>query len=153
MDQLVHPDRLRVGAVAEVIAHQALQLGEPSLGDAAQGLAQLEDRRVREAVVHVQALLAALDEPAFAQRLQMLRGIGQRKPDLVGERFDRPLALGEQLEKLEAVRAGEGLPDAGELSVQAVLEEAMRGVGGHGQVLFRLLEYVLSSLRWLGPPA
>src|SRR5438270_6315867 len=69
----------------------------------------------------------------------MLRRIGQRDPDLVGERLDAALALGEQLEQLQPVRAGQSLPDAGELSVEAVLEEAVRV--GHSQVLNRLVEY------------
>src|SRR5437660_12398791 len=86
-----------------------------------------------------EALLAALDQASLAQRLQMLRGVGQREPDLVGERLDAALALGEQLEQLEPVRAGQGLPDAGELSVEAVLEEAVRV--GHSKVLNILVEH------------
>src|SRR5439155_15147140 len=139
LDKLVHPHRLCAAAVAEVIAHQPLQLGEPALGHAAQRPAQLEDRRVGEPIADKEALLAALDQPSLAQRLQMLRGIGQRDPDLVGERLGAALALGEQLEQLEPVRAGQGLPDAGELSVEAVLEEAVRV--GHSQVINILVEY------------
>src|SRR5438477_505247 len=78
----------------------------------------------------------------------MLRRIGQRDPDLVGQRLDAALALGEQLEQLEPVRAGQRLPDTGELSVEAVLEEAVRV--GHSQLFSRLVECRLSNLHQAG---
>jgi hypothetical protein len=47
----------------------------------------------------------------------------------VGKRVDRSFPLREELEQLEPMRVADGLPDARELRVEAILEETVRGVG------------------------
>jgi hypothetical protein len=53
--------------------------------------------------------------------------------------------LREELQKLDPVRAGERLPDARELRVEAVLELAMTGAS-HISLFNRLLDYWMSSV-------
>ena len=118
----------------------SLELGQPTLGDDPDRLRQLEDRGIREPVVDEEALLAALDQAPLAEPLEVLRGVRHRDPGLARQRVDGALTLGEQLEDLQAVRAGERLPDAGELAVEAILEGAMRGGIPNHKVINRILE-------------
>jgi hypothetical protein len=92
---------------------------------------------MRQAVEHIQAFLAAVDQGRVPQCLEMLRRVGEGQPHLRRKGINRSLALGEQLEQLEAVWAGQGFPDSGELTVQAVFELSMRR---HTQVINTLLE-------------
>jgi hypothetical protein len=50
----------------------------------------------------------------------------ERGAGLVGQLVDGFLALREQVQELEAPGAGEGVADAGELTVEGVLEGAVR---------------------------
>ncbi len=128
--------RRGIRAVAEMFPDKAIKLGEPTFGDDADGMGEFEDRRVRKPVVDEEALLSALDQAGFPKREQVLRGVGERQACLPGERIDGTLALRQQLEELEAVRAGEALADAGELSVEAVFEGAVCGVVIHSQEIY-----------------
>ena len=89
-------------------------------------LRQLEDLGAGQPVEHEQAVLSAVDQRRLPERLQVLRGVGEREADFGRERVHRALALGEQLEHFQPVGAGERLADAGELAVEAVLEVAVR---------------------------
>ena len=95
-----------------------------------------EERRVGKPVVDVEAPLAALDETGLAQPLKVLRCVGDGEPDLAGQRLDGPIPLRQEFEKLEPMRAGERLADAGELAVEAVLEDAVGRIVAHSQVLY-----------------
>ena len=118
-----------------MVVDQPVEVGKASLGDNPECARQFEDRVVGEAVVDVEALLAALDQAGLAQSLEVLRGVGDREADLDRERLDGALALREELQNLEAVRARQRLPDAGELAVEAILEGAMGGVVAWSSVL------------------
>ena len=76
--------------------------------------------------MHEEAILAAVDQGRLAKRLKVLRRIGDGQPHLGGQRIDRALALREQLEHLEPMRIRQGLADAGEQTIEAILEDAMR---------------------------
>ena len=70
----------------------------------------------------MQAVFPTVDERRLPKRLEMLRCVGERQADLAREGLDRALSLGQQFQKLEAVRARERFTDTGELPVQPVLE-------------------------------
>ncbi len=121
-EKVSHPDRLRLRSDAEVLLHESLEIRQPSLGNTANRRTELEHRGIGQPVVHEQPILPTVDQSGLSQRLKMLRGIGEREPDLGGQRVHRALALREQLQHLNAVGTTHGLSDAGELGVQAVLE-------------------------------
>ena len=73
----------------------------------------------------MQPVFPTVDERRLPKRLEVLRCVGERQADLARERLDGAFSLGEQLQELEAVRARERLPDAGELRVQPILELTM----------------------------
>jgi hypothetical protein len=137
IEQFLHADGLGVGAVPEVLAHEAIEIGEASLSHGMKGGAEIEDRGIDEPVIDEEALFAALDQRGLSERLQMLRGIRQRQAHLGREGIDGAFALGEQFKHLDAVRAGEGFAEASELTVKAILEGAV-GVS-HSQVINRVL--------------
>ncbi len=110
--------QMRLGHVADV---------EPQLGDVLSA----------QAVVDELALAPVLDQARFAQCLEM--GARQAHVDarLLRERLHRLLALGEQFDQLEPLRAGERLADAGDVFVK----------GGLGDVGFHA--HTLTSVRLL----
>ena len=68
-----------------------------------------------QAVLHELAFLAADDEAGLLELLQVLGGVGDRRGGQLGEILDIALALGEQLQQVEAHRARQGGADAGEV--------------------------------------
>ena len=70
----------------------------------------------------MQAVFPTVDERCLPKRLKMLRCVGERQANLAREGLDGALALGQKFKDLEPVRARERLPDAGELTVQPILE-------------------------------
>jgi hypothetical protein len=109
-------------AALEVGAGDLLDLGEARLGEAAQRDEEPAHLVVGEAVLDVEALLLGLDEPRRPEHLQVLRGVGHRDGGLLGERLDGARALAQQVEQLDALGRRGGLPDAGELLVDASLK-------------------------------
>ncbi|MND06194.1 hypothetical protein D3C83_274390 [compost metagenome] len=51
----------------------------------------------------------------------MLRGVGNRQPDTLGQRFDASLALGEQLQDLQPMAVAKRLGDLGKAGKQCAL--------------------------------
>lgn len=125
LQQLVHRYRLGIAAIAEVLQHDPLEIRQASLGNRANDLGQLEDIGVGQPVADEQAVLPAVDERRVFERLQVLRRVGERQLHFRGQRLHRTFPLRQQLQDFEAVRIGEGLAEAGELPVEAVLELAM----------------------------
>ena len=80
-----------------------------------------QDGVIREAVEHELGLPPRRDEPGAAQVLQVLRGVGDREARALGEHLHAALALGDQLQQLEAVLVGDRLGDGGELDVEIAL--------------------------------
>jgi hypothetical protein len=72
LQQLPHRHGLGVVTMREVFTHQSIEIGKPLFRDRTQAAAQIGNGVVSEPVVHVQTLLAGLDEGGLAQRLQML---------------------------------------------------------------------------------
>ena len=60
-----------------MLTNEAIQVGELMFGDGPDGFRQGEDGGIRQAVEDEQALLPAVDEGRLAERLEMLRRIGQ----------------------------------------------------------------------------
>lgn len=112
------------------VADEPVQVREPVFSKRADGTADVVHRRVRKSIVDEEALFAAFHEGSLSQGLEMLRRVGERQSGFDRERVDGPFPLGQELEHLEPVWAREDLSDAGELSVQPILELAV-GVGGH----------------------
>src|SRR4029079_13811872 len=83
--------------------------------------------------------------------LKMLRSVGDGQTRLRGERLDGALPLRQQFEHFETVRTRERFPDTGEETVEAIFENSVRGAR-HKPVINRILEYGLSSGRFLLPP-
>src|SRR3712207_1481296 len=104
-----------------MLPYQTLELGEAPFGHAPHDAREIEDLRIGKAVGHKEPMLPALDEGGLFEGFEVLRGIRQRQSHFDRERVDRALALGEELEDLEAVRAREGLAEPRELAVQPVL--------------------------------
>jgi hypothetical protein len=73
----------------------------------------------------MQAVFPVVDERRLPKSLEMLRCVGERQADLAREGLNGTLSLGQKFQDLEAVRARERLPDAGELPVQPILELAV----------------------------
>jgi hypothetical protein len=71
----------------------------------------------RETVGHVQPGLLAVDKTCTTEHLQMMRGRRDTLTSLLGEGFDRPWPLRQEVEELETVRAGGRLADACDLFV------------------------------------
>jgi hypothetical protein len=124
--QLVELDWLCLGAISEMLANKAFEIGEPVFGDRSNGFGQLEDGGVGQTVENEQALFTTVDQRGVTKGLEMLRGIGERKVHLRRQGFDRAFALRQELEDFESMRARQGFADTGKLSVQAVLELSVR---------------------------
>ena len=86
-----------------------------------------------------QSLPSALHQACLLQRLQMLRGVRDGQTGLTGQRFDRPLSLGEQFEDFDTMWARKTLADPGVQTVQAVFEDPVIVVR-NSQALSILLE-------------
>jgi hypothetical protein len=142
-EQFPHANGFGVGAVPEVLADEVIEVGEAPFSDGVKSGAEVENRRVDEAVKDEQTIFAALDQRSLSQYLKMLRRIRQRQADLAGERINRAFALSQQLQYLDPVRAGERFAEPGELAVEAIFELAV-GIG-HGQVINRVLDHNSSS--------
>jgi hypothetical protein len=111
-----------------MLADQTLEIRQSALGDRSDRRGEAEDRLVGQAIRDEQAFLSTLDQGRLSQRLQMLRGVREREPQLGRQGINRPLPLREQLQNLEPVGTGERLADAGELPVETVFEAAMPAV-------------------------
>ena len=131
-EQFPHANGLGAGAVPEVLADEAIEVGETPFSDGVKGGTEVEDRRVDEPVIDEETFFAAHDQRGLSQHLKVLRCIRQRQADLGGERINRAFALSQQLQYLDPVRAGERFAEPGELPVEAIFEYAV-GIG-HGQV-------------------
>ena len=83
--------------MTELLADEALEVGEPALGNGADRAAQVEDHRLGEPVPHEEALLSALDQASAAKGLKVLGHVRDRKAGFPGEGVDGPFALGQQI--------------------------------------------------------
>ncbi len=61
-EQVPHPDRLRPRSVAEMLMHQPLEIREPSLRNAANGITDLEHRGIGQPVEHEQSIPSTVDQ-------------------------------------------------------------------------------------------
>src|SRR4029079_4543321 len=75
----------------------------------------------------------------------MLRPVRGGDPRLLGERFDCPLTLRQELEEFDAHGTAQRLAELGVMPVEAVFEMPVCSVG-HIQVINRSFEYALSPL-------
>jgi hypothetical protein len=70
------------------------------------------------------ALAPRGDQVCVEKHAQMGAGVLDGHLDLVGDVLDGALALGEEVEQLEPLRAGEGVADPGEVGVELVFLDA-----------------------------
>ena len=108
---------------------------------------------VRQSIRHVQAGLLSLDQTRASEHLQMVRGRRDALAGLVGERFDGPRALRQEVEELETAR---DWPWPGRCGRSARRPKSSReggrllycGIGGVGHnsnnQTYLLFEYALS---------
>jgi hypothetical protein len=120
--ELVVANRLKRTAFFEVLARHLLDLGQPRFRQASQLEKELAHVRVREPVRDVQARLLGLDQMGASEHLQVVRSRRDTLAGLVGERFDRPVSLGQEIEELETVWARCGLADARDILVDSALQ-------------------------------
>src|SRR4030095_5534031 len=126
-------------ALLQILARDVLDFCQPCLRQASQLEKELADVRVGEPVGHVQTGLLCLDETHPSEHLQMVRGCRDALARLVGEGFDGPWPLRQEVEKLETAWAGGGLADACDLFVDSVLQGCRSG--GHIQIIKLSFEY------------
>jgi hypothetical protein len=113
-----------------VVTHKPIEFSQLMFGHCPNRATDVIYGGVRKAIVHEDPVLPGLDQSRLPQGLQVLRGVGQGQPDFLRERIDGALTLGQQFQNLQAVGAGEGLANASELTVEAVLEHTVR-IGCH----------------------
>jgi hypothetical protein len=140
LQQIGHRDGLGVRAVGKMFADEAIEFRAALLRHLSQRNAQLGDGVIGEPIPHEQLFFPAVNESRTPERLEMLRGVGERYSALFRERLDRAAALCQQLEELDPDRTRQRLAQLGEVPVEAVLEVTMCGVGLI-QVINSLLEY------------
>jgi hypothetical protein len=104
-------------ALRQVLAGHLLDFCQPGLCQTSQPKKEFPDVWVSEPVRHVQAGLLSLNQAGASEHLQMVRGRSDALTGLVGERFDRPCALGQEIEEFKAIRARRGLADTRQLLV------------------------------------
>ena len=107
LQQLIAVDALDL--LAEVVTRRALDLRQPLGGGVSQREPEAEHVLTRQLVADPGAVPLAGDQAGRVQGLQVLGGIRHRLLARLRQLVDRAWALGEQVEQLEAARAGEGL--------------------------------------------
>src|SRR6266511_578199 len=121
LHQLGAADRLQGVAGHEVVLDDPVHLRQAGPGQVPQRGDEAGDLLAGQPVVHPGGLLAGLHQAGVAQHLQVRRGVGHPHPGRPGEGLDGVLALGEQLQQLDPLGAGDRLVGAGELLVEPVL--------------------------------
>lgn len=124
---------------------EAGDLGEALLAGGAEGEPERENAGRGEAVGDGGAAALGLDEAGVLEDLEMLGGVGDGHAGLGGKGLDAPGGLSKQVDEFEAPLAGEGVGDAGELGIEAVLEIAM----GHGGIMGTRIKFVNCSINRL----
>ena len=102
--------------------HQLVDLGQVTLGHAAQGGQQADHVVTAEGIEHFQSLLAGNHQPGLTQLLQVLGGIGHAEARDPRQFVHAALALGQKLYQFQAVGVGQCLAHAGKLGEQILLE-------------------------------
>jgi len=138
--EFVIAHRLQRTAFFQILARDVLGFCQPGLRQASQLEKQRTDVRVCKPTCHVQARLVCLDQTRASEHLQMVRGRCDTLTGLIGERFDRPGSLGEEIEELETVRACRGLANPRDLFVDRGLGDEGRVSVGMDQILKCILE-------------
>ena len=138
--QFVVVDRLQRAALVEVLARDLLDFGQPRLRQ----VPQVEKERAHlagpPAGTSRRGRPSGVDETCASEDLQMVRGRGHALAGLLGERFDGPRALREEVEELEPAGTRGRLPDAGDLLVDRGLQRR-RALGG--MVIIQILKCIL----------
>ena len=81
---------------------------------------------VGQTVIDVGPLTSRFHEPSLPEHAQMCARVLDGRRRLIGQQLDRLLALGQEIEELDALRARQRVSDAGKLCVQQIFELAMR---------------------------
>ncbi len=123
-DELVPADRLEPIGGSEVGPDDLLNLGQAVVRHGAERRKQPVYVVTGEAVEDPGSIAPGVDQPCPAEGLEMRRGERDAHVRLGRQRLDAVLALGEQVEQLDAARAREGLADPGELLVEFGLRRA-----------------------------
>jgi hypothetical protein len=114
--------RSEAGAIGKIRLNQTVHLREPFGAKVAQAAPQCGNLWRSQTIDLVETSLVALDQPRLAQNLEMRRRVCKALIDFRGELLDGALPLIEQVEEFEAVWISESAADAGELSIETVLE-------------------------------
>jgi hypothetical protein len=101
--------RLESVAVVQIGARHLLDLEELPPAEFLELAQQPHDRGIGQPVVDELRRLAAVDEPGRVQGRQMGARVGDGEGGLAGEDLDRLLALGQQVEQLQPLGAGDRL--------------------------------------------
>src|SRR5260221_1477334 len=124
--------------MAQVRLNQTINLRELARADVAQRPPEREHGGISQAIVDVEASLPRLHKSGVMQHVKVLRGVRDAERRLVGQFLHRALALGEQIEQLQPLWAGERFPQAGKLGVQLIFELTMCHRTSHTAVSNRL---------------
>jgi hypothetical protein len=121
--------RLDALPVREVPLDDLLHLQEPVLGQRLEAPERLTDLLVGDPVSDVEALFFGFDEPGFLEGLQVLRGVGRRLAEPVGQHLDGSGSLLEGGQNFEAGGTRERLAQSGDLLEDGFVE--IMAVGRH----------------------
>jgi hypothetical protein len=111
-------DRLKTVPGAEVSVGQFADLRTVLGSHAAQVAPQVEHLRIPELVVDASTVPPAADQTYLTEQLQVLTGVRNGEPGLRCQALDRALAVGEDVDDLEAPPVRQRLRQPGELIKQ-----------------------------------
>jgi hypothetical protein len=107
VDELRRCELLDVLPLSEVLVGENGHLGHVPRGDVPNGGPELGYALAREPVVDPSPVPARASEAALREQPQMVRGSRRALPRLARDLFDRPLALGQEVDDLSATPARE----------------------------------------------
>jgi hypothetical protein len=124
-DQLVAIDRLEGLPRLEEVSGDRVDFGESQLGELAQGAEEIAHLFTRQPVGHIGALPLGFDQARGVEEAKVLGGVGDTLAGLSSQGLDSSRTLAQEVEKLQAGRAGDGLTQPGKLVVDCVFELAV----------------------------
>ena len=122
LEDNVSVDADQLGAGGHQRAKGHLQLEQTLLRGGSQAHPQLSHAWVEKAVDHILAVFAAAHEPSCPKLLEVRAGKLHADVGLLRQCLHTLLALAQELDKLQPLRARQGFADAADLLVQPILD-------------------------------
>ena len=116
---------LHIAALSQVVLGQDGHLGHMPRGHVAHGRPQVRHPLARQAVHDPRSIPSRANQPRPSQQPQVMRRIGKRLANLLGDLVHRPLALRQHVHDLRPPSAPKRMPDRGKRVKQGVLRMAI----------------------------